>query len=95
MPKRKFKRYTVAEKLAYHTRRKDDKSFSEVQRSSSRHWVEGYNDKFYDTNLFAMKAELDYRKSYKNANNQYYVNNILKPCIRGMEARAKAEKSKK
>lgn len=95
MLKRKFKRYTVAEKLAYHTRRKDDKSLTVEQRCRSRNWVDGYNDRFYKNNLIAIKNELEFRKIDKSASNRDYCNNILKPCIRGMEARVKAEKSKK
>lgn len=94
MAKRKYKRYTIAEKLDYHTKRKDSEKATVNQRCRSREWCDGYNDRHYKNNLIAAQGEFDRRKGDKSKDNRDYCNNILKPYIRGMKARSEVESRK-
>lgn len=89
--KNKFKRYSVNEKLAYHSKRVNSDKATENSKTRSRHWLSGFKDNRWRDNLSATQNELNARKGDKRAAD--YNNNVLRPCINGMKARAEYEKT--
>ena len=89
--KHKFKRYSVNEKLAYHSKRVNSDKATENQKTRSRHWLRGFKDNYWQNNLPATQDELDRMKHKKGEAD--YCNNLLRPVVNGMKARAKYEKT--
>lgn len=89
--RKRFKTYSATEKLSYHENRLKSEKATENQRTRSRHWLNGFKDNYWRTNLGATQSELNSRKNDKRAAD--YNNNVLRPCINGMKARAEYEKN--
>ena len=89
--RKRFKTYSPSEKFSYHEDRVKSEKATENQRTRSRHWLNGFKDNYWKNNLGATQSELNRRKNDKRAAD--YNNNVLRPCINGMKARAEYEKN--
>lgn len=87
MAKRRFKYYSIEQKVEYHKKRLNSPRATDNQRCCSRFWLDGFNDRNYRNNLSATRKELERRKSFKSKDNRDYCNNVLNPSINGMKAR--------
>lgn len=96
----KKKKYTLAEKIKYHTNRLNSSKVTDNQKRYSKNWLNGVADDFAEENIKAAEKELQNRERYisncrkeiankrdeiKQMKNQN--NTFLRSYINGMKAK--------
>lgn len=81
-PRRKW--FSASERLAYHTKRANNPKLSENQKTQSKFWLKGYDDKG------------DYRGTFRgNKGEQRNCKIMIAPFVHGLKARFYSESKRK